>query len=345
MNNATFQYVEDYIEFIAGYRNAAGKALGLFDTVPSPLSLARYDVKILDSLADQTCIMNLAYTDRQAELAKKIIRTYRRQLSQLNPPIHVPEDLNNFRLGVRILNRSKIAELTKGHITLRFPYDVELINLIKTQARQGDGEVVFDHENKIWLLALTESNLNWLFAVTPKFQIEIVDELKDLYHQLLAVEENGYSISLVETDEGFAITNASSSLIDYVNNHLGGFGPDNFLKLADNAPVLGYEISEPLIEKFSDIAKNRMVTQRRINFAAGKVTLEDIVEYARTVNRLPVYVYETGTPKEDTEDVKYLNRSKDLSIRPKLIVSKSEFMIGTKKQGWITNAEKIFYIK
>ena len=45
----TFDYVEDYMEFIGGWRDASGKLRGLFDTVPSPISLARYDVKVVES--------------------------------------------------------------------------------------------------------------------------------------------------------------------------------------------------------------------------------------------------------------------------------------------------------
>jgi hypothetical protein len=33
MTTATFKYVEDYIEFIAGYRDISGKQYGLFETV------------------------------------------------------------------------------------------------------------------------------------------------------------------------------------------------------------------------------------------------------------------------------------------------------------------------
>lgn len=73
--------------------------------------------------------------------------------------------------------------------------------------------------------------------------------------------------------------------------------------------------------------------------------MEYLIGYAKLVNRLPVYVYETGIPKADTADIVYLTRSKSLDIKPKLLVSMSSLMIGSKKESWRNNAEKIMVIE
>ena len=73
--------------------------------------------------------------------------------------------------------------------------------------------------------------------------------------------------------------------------------------------------------------------------------MDQIVEYAKLVNRLPVYVYETGIPKADTQDIVYLSRSNALDIKPKLLVSLSSLMIGSKKESWRNSAEKIIVIE
>jgi len=86
-----WKYAEDIIEFIAGYREISGKLLQPWERIPSPLSLARYDVQILDSLALQTVDNSRAYTQKQSELALKIIHKYRKQLNKLghyDRPIH-----------------------------------------------------------------------------------------------------------------------------------------------------------------------------------------------------------------------------------------------------------------
>lgn len=344
MTTPTFRYVEDYIEFIAGNRNISGRQLGIFDTVPSPISLARYDVQIVDSMAEQTIHHNKAYTDKQSELAKKIVLKYRKQLSQLNPPVHLPEQLDQFRLGIRQIDRTRSLTIQNNIIEIRFPFDTKLIEAVKNQGRDGHGAIAFDRDKKIWKLALTESNLNWAVAIGSAYQFDIDAKIKELYDKMLTVEEQLYNIELIETATGFEITNAPTSMVDYINEHLNGFGLDNLLTLADNSTVLGYSLSTDLKvrlwEEYPNIASLVLTrTQDKTKFA-----LEDIVDYARKVNRLPVYVYETGLPKKDTEEIKYLNRSKPLNIMPKLLVSMSELMIGSKKEAWRNNAEKIFYL-
>ena len=346
MTTPTFRYVEEYIEFIAGHRDITGRHLGLFDTVPSPISLARYDIQIVESMAEQTIVSNRAYTDKQAELAKRIVSKYKKQLSQLAKPVYLPEQLDQFRLGIRQIDRTKSIRLNQNRLEIRFPFDTKLIEAVKTQAKDGNGAVAFDHDLKIWKMALTESNLNWAVAVGEAHEFEISTEVRGLYEKMLVVEQQDYRIELVQAVPGFEITNAPESLVNYINEHLGGFGADNFLILADNSAVLGYEISKPLIEQLKNNYRQFYfaIKNRKLKRNKNTTTLEHLVEYARAVNRLPVYVYNTGMPYSDTDEIKYLNRTKDVDVSPKLIVSMTELMIGSKKQSWLNNAEKIFYL-
>ena len=59
-------------------------------------------------------------------------------------------------------------------------------------------------------------------------------------------EATSYEIKLVQTAEGYAITNAADSLIEYIDTRLGGFGPDNVVALIDNSGVLGYTYDDML---------------------------------------------------------------------------------------------------
>ena len=346
----TFQYIEDYLEFIGGYRDINNRKLGLFDQTASPLSLARYDVQIVASLASQTSEKNTAYTDKQAELAKKIVNKYRKQLSQLPTPVAVPENFDKYRMTIRTIDRSKRAYVKDQKIHLRFPYDTELINSIKAQVKAGDGSGEFDFDNKIWKLAITESTVNWLCTVAEKYQIELDDEIKDLYQKILDCEKQQFVIELVDTGSGYDITNAADSLKLYIVEKCGGFDYDNLLALIDNSTVLGYTIPKDILLKFYNSNPKLTVMQRLLvirnnkKFNKDRLTIEDIVNYARATNRLPVYVYATGLPKPNTDDIKYLrHESTDTEI--KCFVSESSILVGTRKQSWLSQAEKIFYIE
>ena len=89
----------------------------------------------------------------------------------------------------------------------------------------------------------------------------------------------------------------------------------------------------------------QLLTNRITKLKRAEYKLEQIIEYASMVNRLPIHVYDTGLPKEDTDAIVYLNRKGPLDIKPKLLVTMSNLMVGSKKQGWLTNAEKVVILE
>jgi hypothetical protein len=348
MTTPTFTYVEDYIEFIAGYRDITGKQLGLFDTLSSPISLARYDVSIVDSMAEQTAFHNKAYTDKQAALASRIVEKYRRQFSQLKEPVVLPEKLDQYRLGIRYVDRSKKIYIHNDTIHVKFPYDTKLIEIVKTQARAGKGSAAFNADDREWHLALTEDMINWSVTIGGSHEFEISNDVMAYYNKILEKEKEIYKIELVKTDSGYTITNAANSLIDYINEHHGGFGADNLMQLIDMSEVLGYTVDKLLYAELFNRVDSKiglMISRRKHTFKQDSVSMDQVLDYARQVNRLPIHVYETGLPRPDTEEIIYLNRNADANISPRLLVSKSSLMVGTKKQAWIANAEKIFIIE
>lgn len=345
--NPTFTYVEDYIEFIGGHRDITGKHLGMFESVASPISLARYDVRIIESFCEQVLFDCKPYTDKQSELAVKIVSKYRKQLLQLAIPVVLPESLNQFRLGIRTIDRTKSVTIDSGQFVVRFPYDTKLIELVKRQLKEGDGAALFDIDKKVWRLAQTESMLNWIMSVCTSNEFEISSEVTELYEAMLLTEQQPYLIELQVVGGKFVISNAESSLIDYIDEHLGGFGLDNILTLADNSDVLGYTIAADIRAALEEVHGStwKLISFRNLAFKKSEIAMDQIVEYAKLVNRLPVYVYETGIPKSDTPDIVYLSRSKSLDIKPKLLVSLSSVMIGSKKESWRNSAEKIIVIE
>lgn len=344
-----WKYAEDIIEFIAGYRDQDGRLLSPWNRVPSPISLARYDVSILDSLALQTSENNRAYTQKQSQLAVKIITKYRKQLAKLN--IHVKEDPATiiFRLGIRFVDQSKTIKLQDGKIQIRFPYAPDLIKQIKSMALNGYGSVTFDYDNKIWHLGITEFTVNFAVAFGKTLNFEIDPELQILADRIIAVESEPYRIELQRQGQQLTITNASQSLLDYVNERCE-LTINNLYKLVDLSEVLGYSVSPDLLELLkAELSEKEyeLVAHRKIQTDKHKQTLEDIVAYATKTDRLPVYVYDTGTPKKDTDAIIYLNTKKQNKFIKdiKLIVSMSTVLVGFRKQDWLRRAEKVIFLK
>lgn len=349
MNTPTFAHIEEYVEFIGGYRDSSGKRLGLFEQVPSPLSLARYDVNIVSSLASQTAESSNPYTDKQALLAIKLVDKYRKQLANLNPAIFVPEQVDKmpFRLGIRQVDRTKKTYIEDDKFVVKFPYDTKLIDLMKRQTREGQGGAQFDNDNKVWKMAMTEHNLNWIMAVCPGFDFEIDNGIKSLYDKMLEVESRGFDIQLDIVNGVPVISNASASLLEYINNNIGELSLDNLTALVDNSEVLGYTVSPAVKEvikiQYPDI--QQLIRKRRVTVKKDNGAMDKVLDYARKTNRLPIHVYDTGLPKTDTEEIKYLNRGVSYEVAPKVLVTTTSLMIGSRKESWMNNAEKIIIIE
>jgi uncharacterized protein YgfB (UPF0149 family) len=344
MNTHSFPYVEDYIEFIGGYRDRTGKSLTLWDAKTSPVNLARYDVGIINSLSVQTNELARPYTDKQAELAIRLILKYTKQLNNLD--IILPNEFNQFRYGIRQVDRTKKIYLENNSIVLKFPYDTKILAMVKKCVKEGIGSAKFDSDRKLWILGLTEYNLNWSMTVALMNEFSIETELQMLYNSLLEVEKTSYKIELQLSDNKFIITNAADSLLNYVEERLGGFGIDNILTLADYSSICGYTLSDEVFYMIKKLypSYRKLILNRKIKLDKKDCSMEKIIEYARLTNRLPVYLYETQLPFVDTDDIKCLNNCNKTDIVPKLFVSKTSIMIGPKKQAWRANSEKVIIL-
>lgn len=290
MQTKSLPYIEDYLELIA---DVAGFPYGKPNTIT--VTLARYDVQIVHSMAAQTS-QGIPLTDRQALLAHKLVVKYRRQLASNGLDLGVHEDNAVFRLPVRFIDRSRDIKLKDNLIYIRFPYDDALVNELKQSAKDTPGGLRFDVATKMWVATVTEPRLIWLQHLVGKYNFEPDDQIVELIEQVTQAQQLEFKIELIAGENGLEITNAESSLIDYINENLNGFGLDNLVRLIDNSSILGYTVSAEL-EQYAEFKFGSSVQNLLLNKAAHLPlskpnALEDIVEYADVSHRWPVFVFE-----------------------------------------------------
>lgn len=373
-NTYSYSYVEDYIEIIAGSKTPAGKtSYSIFQLPESPISLARYDVKVVESFAEQAR-NGIGFTDRQAKLATDIVVKYERQLFKLGVDITSVKTTPTFKTPIRVIDRSTRVWVENDQINIRFPFQVELINAIKEESRVSKGAIRWSPDKKIWSADLTEYTVNWVYAFSCTHNFEIDPSLQRLMDQIISVEQNPIKIEL-QTANSLSIANATDSLVEYVENHLGGFDLNNLLPLVDSAPLLGYTvekvIEETVIEaygtRFWSLCANR---ELKVDSTTSHHLVKDIADYARATNRFPIYIYEPDlSSRLKTEFNKYFagaimtldNKAMDTDIpedakviyatkiprkpieRIPLLVSSAGMLFGGDRQIWIQNAEKVVY--
>ena len=365
-----FSSVEDYIEVINGDRDATtGRLYGLFDSRPPIINLARYDVQILDSMSQATQ-SGRSLTDKQADLAVKIVLKYRKQLERQDIDVS-PVETPNFRLGIRQIDRRRLLYIENDSIILKFPYDTILINDLRDLAKMSQGRWRFDSDNRSWALALTEMNVVAANGFAQNHKFEIAPEFERYIEAVEACEQQPYEIKLVRHNDGqFVITNAARSLIEAIDDWT------NLDQLVDRSAVYGYTVDELLsldiATKYGPRVANLMTAQES-KFAptSDETVFHDVIKYADITGRYPIYVYEpdmserlhkhfvtqcfnsedvyqtqTLKPKELATDKKiiYFNKFNAQWDKPiPLLISGQGMMHGGDKTILLQKAEKVVY--
>lgn len=370
----TFAYVEDYLEVINGDRNPdTGKPYDFFSSTPPIINLARYDVQILSSMSSST-LEGKSLTDKQAELAVKIIRKYRKQLEKQNidsSPIETPK----FRLGIRQIDRRRMLLVKDDKIVLKFPYDTKLINDLRDLAKISQGSWLFQSADREWHLAITETNVIAAHGFAKNNQFEIDENFNQYLDAVIEVEKQSYKIQLTLNNGNIQITNAHNSLIEAINNWCG-LDESNIDLLVDHSSIYGYTVNDKIIDNISNKYNARicnLMLSKDSKFTPNSdySVYKDVIEYAKLSQRYPIYVYEPDLSERllnnfvkqffneneihHVRDLKkalttvnkkiiYFNKYKAEWDQPiRLLVSGHGMMHGGEKSLLLQHAEKIVY--
>lgn len=364
-----FPNVEDYLELLAGYDP---NSVATFITPHSKynFSLARYDVQIVDNMANSTLWNNTALTDKQGELALKLVVKYRRQFANNGIDISPVESNPIWRYPLRVIDRQQRVWLEDDSVLVKFPYNQERIEEMRQLKDSGQGSSKFDREAKVWRLGITEYNVNFIVTWGNSNDFEIDPMVTELFNQILACESKPYEIKLVRTELGYEVTNASDSLKEYMAEHIG----DDFIKLIDHAGILGYSVDADLLEEASvkyGQALEYIGTKHTIQLEPRAELLEWLFDYAELTNRYPICIWDPSMLGEldlsrfDAADIVRFDQNGKTSSSdydpyhvkvvyakklPKtwefpipLLVSTQQMMYGGRKLDWINRAEKIVY--
>jgi len=194
---------------------------------------------------------------------------------------------------------------------------------------------------------------------------------------VLFAEQTPYAIELYVDGDRLNITNAETSLKDYISQSIGGFGLDNVARLVDMSAVLGYTVNADLAQavisefgpRFYNLAASREVKVNPDTLMSSD-DFESIIAYAETSGRTPVVIYEpdlTGRLLEKLQAIRnaedilvcsinqsneingshkfvYIQRPVRATERIPLIISSAGMVFGGDKQRMIQRAEKIVYV-
>jgi hypothetical protein len=370
----TYSTVEDYLEVIAGIRDPVTlktKPNNWFNDFEPIVNLARYDTDVLNSMST-TANEGRALTEKQGALAVKIVIKYKRQLAAKGIDVAPVEEQVTWRMPLRKLDYTRKIALHDDKIMVQFPFDSVLIDSLRDFRKESQGHGEWNKENKTWSFALTEYNLVWLTTWAQQNNFEIDQELAQLNSIVAKVEKTPYAIELELANGELTISNCPVTLHEYIVSHMGGFDIDNMMRLVDMSAVLGYTVSTTIADlivanttpRFYNLAISREV---KLNPIGNAQDLASVLDYADTMQRWPVVIYEPDLSGKLLAQMRGLRegvvevprtvklRNWDAGFRYvhvvtpvvdqkiPLLISSAGMMFGGDKSLMVQNAEKIVY--
>ena len=185
----TFPYIEDYLELLGGYTTSNG--------IHCQIKLARYDISIVGNMSSNTSY-GQSLTDRQADLAVKLILKYRKQFLKHRVDV-TPAENPQYRLPLRKVDRTATARVENDLVVLRFPYNRPMIDQLQDQRTVSKGRMEYFRKDREWQIALTEPNVKWIFEWCSVNNFEIDPQLQELYDIVESAEATPYEIKLIKT--------------------------------------------------------------------------------------------------------------------------------------------------
>lgn len=375
MNFIKFEFVEDYLEVLAGKRDPFTRKQQYHGFKPI-VSLARYDVSVVDSISDRA-LRREPLSEKQAALVCSILLKYRKQLRKCGIEVS-PVEAPKYRLPLVKSDSTKRLWADGDVLKLKFPYVQDLINSIRTMSRDSHGSVTFNKDSKVWEMELTEFNLSWSCTFAQMHKFEIDERVLGLMDELIQIEEEGYKIELFLDGDKLAISNAEDSLIKYVEEHLGGFAVENVQKLVDYSGILGYTVHEKLV---GVVQPHEFTQAQEVVAKPFEIPYSEIFHYIKETKRFPAMIYlnnymgskhfkelakeffdeseiyEVKTASPSNPGYKYnppegtkiiftnrvLKWYEHMNEPYKLFVSTQRMLYGADKSLWLSNAERIIY--
>ncbi len=264
------KYIEDFVALFAY----------------NQVRVSDYDKKIADSLGWQ-CIDNKAFTQKQSEIAVRLLKKYRKQFLLLGKS-EIELILENpvFRNSIRIIDLSKSITLDKKDLKFRikFPFNQELVTKIRQFGTKNNlSKPFWDPDAKTWTLDLNETSLDFIAMDLLPMDFEISEEIVKFLEESQKIKENfeDYIPMLIKGQNEY-----------YFKNIKTNFSSNNLLEALVESVQLGVSVYDDQISEEIDIIcqSNPMYkvfkNQERQNFVLDKknISRTQVLSFMKEMN-------------------------------------------------------------
>jgi hypothetical protein len=329
--------LEDCLEHLAGMRES-----------PAKFTIEQTDFTIMTSIARQ-CFKGMALTDRQFALMQEKLLPYREQFTNLDWDFDYA--VEQLRLPLRSIDRSKYIKLQDDNIVVRFPFNKTDICYIHEFANNAEGyhhqKGTHQHE-----FAYNERNILNLLDRFTKKEFVIDEELLEIYDKVKVMNNNPQE-HLSGIGDDYNLININSKLEIAIQKEVGEASAESFTKLYDRRFRYGFNhvanLGKSNNELVHDIASRKDVTYHSV---PSIESIQDILSALWELDRFPLLVILDPTHAEQ-QLYTFANHYRDIlnpeeqSVLFRLEDKDSGFnqlVKDRKLNNWVDSTTKVVYI-
>lgn len=214
--------------------------------------ISNWDSNVVQSLNMQITFHGSGFTEKQSQLALKIIRRYRNQLDTLLGTNITPFlDTPIYRLPIRVpaSNYRKISIVPHYQwikaIKVEFPYNEMFVQSIR-DSRNESSFAVWDKDAKAWMFSLSEHNIKTVQSLAEKDLFDVDNEFKEYVTQI--------NIAIANMENFMPMLTVDNGIPKYVNSshHIPKLTTTNVVGAIFEARKSGIDVWDESIDTVID---------------------------------------------------------------------------------------------
>jgi len=273
--------VEDYIELLAE---------GVYSS-DKKFNIERSDVNLIASFAKQTA-RGIGFTDRQYELAKTKLISYKEQLDKAGHK-DIEDVFDNLRIPLRSIDRTRYISIvnmdTECQIAVRFTFQKKLISALEAVKKTIKVDSEYDKENKIHYFPYSEYNLYTLVSIFKDKNFDLDETVKEIYSKIEILKAEDYVPGVYD----FALRNLKQTATNFLTQQLGTPEHENLVIYKDRSILHGlqhfdtsaleesYKLYTPLSVKVANRKNNK------IKVLSSEYNLAMLIDTLTELRRIP----------------------------------------------------------
>lgn len=266
-------YIEDLLEILS---ETSSKYSFKFQ-------LEKSDKSLIYSLGRQCC-KGIALTDRQHELSKRKLIEYKPQFEK-NGLFDIDEYLDNLRLPLRQIDRSRWIKIIDNKLAVRFSFNKKLITALEN-IRAVLGQSRNFNEN-IHYFDFTEKSVYTIVSNLENKNFIISNEVLEIYNKCKEYINTPYEYIPYIKDNTFY--NFSNKLKDLLVDEIGTPCDNNLYLYKERSHRYNFRVDfDKQVSPILDLILNR--NNHFVNFKPSEYQLADVVNSITELKKFPILV-------------------------------------------------------